>query len=362
MLRHLAVLAALLCASLALTAAPAGAFEKAIWGPITRNGVNEFPLYHALGVKIYQDDLYWDQIAPSKPADPTNPRDPAYQWPAQIAQEISLAKRYRMRVMLQLISSPAWANGGHQGFGWAPQNPLDFAQFAEAAAREYPSVHLWMVWGEPTKEGNFEPELPQQQLQPLDSAEQAAPHLYARMLDGAYGALKHVNRRNLVIGGSTFTTGQIDPQQWLANMVLPNGKPPRLDMWGHNPFSYSQPSFSAAPSPLGEVQFSDLPELERWLRHHFHRTIPLFLSEFEIPTQRDCTFNFWVDPGEAAHWVTDALRLSRRTSWIYALGWINLYDSAPFTCGDGSAYPYEAGGLFYANGKPKPDYYAFKNG
>ena len=136
----------------------ADAFAKAIWGQITRNGVNQFPLYHQLGVRIFQMDLDWSQVAPTRPADPTNPADPAYEWPADVQQALTDAAPYHMRVLLQLINAPAWADGGHSGPGWAPRNPADFAAFAQAAAREYPGVHLWMIWGEPTKTGNFVPE------------------------------------------------------------------------------------------------------------------------------------------------------------------------------------------------------------
>jgi len=66
------------------------------------------------------------------------------------------ASRYHMRVALQIIGAPSWANGG-KPWNWAPHNPRDFANFAIAAARRYPSVHLWMVWVEPSRKYNFEP-------------------------------------------------------------------------------------------------------------------------------------------------------------------------------------------------------------
>jgi hypothetical protein len=137
-------------AALALTAPTAAqAFSKAIWGPVTRHGVNQFPLYRQLGVSIYQADLPWADVAPRRPADPSNPADPAYRWPAQIQQAISQAKRFHMRLLLQIIGAPGWANGGHS-WQWASTRPGDYAAFATAAARQYPSVHLWMVWGSPT--------------------------------------------------------------------------------------------------------------------------------------------------------------------------------------------------------------------
>lgn len=265
----LALIAALLAPSSAL------AFSKAIWGPVYRDGTNQFPLYHQLGVSIYEADLQWNQVAPRRPRHPGDPADPAYHWPAALEQATQQARRFHMRVLLQLIGTPAWANGGHGDPSWAPRNPQDFATFAAAAARHYRGVHLWMVWGEPTHPGNFHPITKALPGARLTAAERAAPHIYARMLDAAYGALKRVSRRNLVIGGCTYTTGLLDPLQWIQNLRLPDGRPPRMDMYAHNPFSFKAPSFSVGSSPFDEVQFSDLPELGRWIDRYLHRGLSI---------------------------------------------------------------------------------------
>jgi hypothetical protein len=341
-----------LAAAIALPSS-ASAFSKAIWGQVYRNGVNQFPLYRQLGVKIFEISLNWEQVAPTRPADPTNPADPAYEWPSEIDQAVALAKRFHMQVLIQLIDTPPWANGGHADPIWAPRHAPDFAAFATAAARRYRSVHLWMIWGEPTKPGNFQP-LPTKVVPggPLTSAQRAAPHIYARVLNAAYGGLKSVSRRNLVIGGNTYTTGALDPLQWIRNLRLPDGRAPRMDMYGHNPFTYKQPSFSDSIDPFDEVQFSDLHELAGWIDRYLRPGMPIFLSEFTIPTAADQEFNFWVDPPVAARWVTAAFKLSRAWNRIYALGWIHVYDDPP------TSY----GGLLTAAGQPKPDFRAFARG
>jgi hypothetical protein len=341
-------LAALL---LALAPAPASAFSKAIWGDVYRNGVNQFPIYHRLGVRIYEASLDWAQIAPTRPRHPTNPNDPAYQWPAALQQAITQARIYHMRVLFQIIFTPSWANGGH-GQSAPPRHPSAFAQFAEAAARHYRSVHLWMIWGEPTRAPNFSLTATTIPDHPLTRAQKRAPHVYAQLLNGAYGTLKHVSRRNLVIGGCTYTTGNTDTQQWIENLRLPDGKRPRMDMYAHNPFSTQAPTFTRAPSPLGEVQFSDLHELARWIDHYLRRGMPIFLSEFTIPTAPDQEFNYWVNATVAGQWVTQALREARHWHRIYGLGWIHVYDDPP------ASY----GGLLTQNGVPKPDFDAFENG
>jgi hypothetical protein len=250
---------ALVLAITALTPAPASAFNKAIWGEVYRGGVNQFPLYHKLGVGIYEASLAWSDVAPRRPRHATNPSDPAYRWPAAVGEAVSQARRYHMRVLLQMIFTPPWANGGGAA-NVPPRNPRDYAAFAKAAARKFPSVHLWMIWGEPDRTANFSLTQRVAPGTPLTPAQQAAPHAYAQLLDDAYGQLKSLSPHNLVLGGSTWSGGNIDTQRWIENLRLPNGRRPRMDIYAHNPFSDKAPSFSQPFSPLGQVQFSDLPE------------------------------------------------------------------------------------------------------
>ena len=359
----LAVLAVCLtCALPAVTASPAAAFSKAIWGHATYNGVDQFPMYKQLGVSIIELDLNWSEVAPTRPAQATNPSDPAYVWPASIQQMITEAASYHMRVLLQVIGSPPWANGGHPEWGWAPLKAPSYVSFVRAAAREYPSVHLWMIWGEPTKVGNFMPMQPALAGAALNSSQRASVELYAEMLDGSYGALKAISKKNLVIGGCSYTSGAIDPLQWIENLRLPDRKPPRMDMYAHNPFSYESPVFTRAPNEFGEIQFANLPELAGLVDRYLHRGLPLFLSEWTIPTANDETFNFAVDPSVAAQWVTEALRESRAWHRIYALGWVNVYDIGPCSSVTNATGSLECGGLLSAGGSPKSDFYAFARG
>jgi hypothetical protein len=329
---------------------------KAIWGPISRNGVSQFPLYHRLGVGIYEMTVNWATVAASRPQHPRDPHDPAYHWPSDVDAALSEAARYHMRVLIMGIGAPGWANGGH-ATDYAPLRATEMADFFTAAARRYPSVHLWMVWGEPSRAPNFRPLTPAPPTaRRLTSAQAWAPRHYAQILDASYGALKAVSRRNLIIGGDTYTTGDISTGQWLRYMRLPNGHPPRLDLYGHNPFCFRDPDLHNPPSPDGEVDFSDLGRLARLVDRNLapsHHHIRLFLSEWTIPTAPDSEFNIYVTPALQAKWIRDAWRIVRHSSFIYALGWIHVYDDPP----GGSQ-----GGLLYDNGKPKPGYAAWNAG
>jgi hypothetical protein len=320
-----------------------------------RDGQSLFPTYRALGTKIYEDDLFWNAIARHRPRHPRSPADPAYAWPPEVDQAIREAKRYGMQVALQIIGAPRWANG-NKAPKWATFGKRRFADFAIAASRRYPSVHLWMIWGEPDRSHNFRPLTPARPFLPLNAHQRIAPHLYARILDAAYGALKRVSSANVVIGGMTDTAASISPQQWIENMRLPDGRAPRLDMYGHNPFNSRAPNLSNPPSPGQQLDFSDLGRLAQLVDSNLGRPEnpepKLFLSEWTIPTAADLEFNFYVDPRVQALWITDALRIARQDPRIYALGWIHLYDTPPQS----------AGGLIQANGKKKPGFFAWKHG
>jgi hypothetical protein len=213
-----------------------------------------------------------------------------------------------------------------------------------------------MVWGEPMRRKNWRPLTPARPYQLLNAKQRVAPHKYAQMLDAAYEALHAVSPLNKVIGGMTDTTGEITPRQWIENMRLPDGRPPRLDMYGHNPFSVRAPKLNNPISPFQQYDFSDVGRLaelvDRNLGTAANPAPPLFLSEWTIPTAPDREFNYYVDPRLQAIWITDAFSVMRQRPDIFALGWIHLYDSPPST----------TGGLIRADGRKKPGYYAWKAG
>jgi len=347
-----------------VVAGPAGAHhgstKKAIWGPTTPDA---FRTYHALGAGIYEMPVNWRAVARRRPVKPADPRDSAYAWPGEVDVAIRQADRYGMRVMLMIIGTPAWANGGREG-NWAPHRAADLAAFAKAAARRYRSVRLWMVWGEPTRQPNFMPLDPETPGARLTAQEKSAPRRYARMLDASYGALKDVSRRNVVIGGNSYTTGDISPLNWIRAMRMPSGRRPRMDMYGHNPFTLRRPDLSQSlfRPPTGYADFSDLDAVMRWLDRHGYRDrrgrqLRIFISEWTLPTDHpNHEFNFWVTHAVQASWLCDALRIVRRHRRLYTLGWIGLYDDPPKPEGDEVNR-----GLLDFEGRRKASFYAFRD-
>lgn len=343
----------------AAQAAPARSIEKGFWGPTQVDGVSQFGIYEDLGVTLFQYQMRWDFVAPTKPSNPTDPTDPAYQWPADLDYAIKEGRRHHIGVLLMLIGSPPWANGDRP-FEYAPDRPSDFAAFARAASRRYPSVRYWMIWGEPSRSANFKPLVEQPLGTPATAAQRRAPRRYARLLDAAYGQLKAERRSNLVIGGNTYVTGDVRAPVWMKGMKLPNGRPPRMDLYGHNPFSFRNPDLRNPPSAQDLVDFSDLGRFDRQIQRYLgrprHKRIRLFLSEFTIPTAPDREFNFHVSRATQAKWITNAFKVARRVNAV-GLGWVHLYDEAPVP-----GFTMVNGGLLTYDGRRKPGFYAFKRG
>ena len=349
---------------LALPAPPArAALKKGMWGPVNVNGASQFPVYRELGATVYNTGLNWRNVAGRRPTNARDPRDPAYQWPAGISDAVEQAAAYRIQVAIYVTATPAWANGG-QPPNWVPSNPADYADFLVAAARRYPSVRFWIVWGEPTRAGNFYP-IPSRThpSAPLPQAAKRTVRYYAQMLDTSYAALKGVSKRKIVIGGNSFTVGDISPLNWIRYLRLPNGRRPRMDLYGHNPFSARRPRLSERAVVRGYADFSDLDDLAHWLDRFYGRDprgkpMRIWIGEWSVPTDHGSyIFNFWTTRQVQASWLRAALRIARSWPRIFAFNWLALYDEPPRSAGDETNW-----GLINHTGRRKPAFWVFRRG
>lgn len=340
-----------LCAAIGFVgvqpAAPAEAALKAMWGPsVLPDGSSAFPIYKRLGVQVLQHQISWRAVATARPANPRDPADPAYRWPSSLDAVVAEADRNGIRTALMVKRTPDWANG-NRGEQWVPTRMRDYSDFLVATARHYPTVKHWMIWGEPTRGDAFKPMSPNSTR---------GPRLYAQMLDLAYGALKSVRRRNVVIGGMTWTVGVVSASKFIRWMKLPNGRRPRIDWFGHNPFSVRSPRLSRRPYSDAVRDVSDVDTLHRELRRAYRgrRAPRLWLSEFTVSARRtNRAFSFFVSERQQARWLSAAYRIACSKRYIAGLGWYTLLDEPDQTAGLTS-------GLLDFTGKPKPAYTAYR--
>jgi len=321
---------ALLLGSVSTAEARSG-FLNSLWGPIKfppgqagcagPERCSAFPYYRQLGVEVFQYQLQWDRIAPTQPANPGNPADPAYQWSGELKFAVDRARANGMKVMFMLKGSPGWANGGRSP-KWAPR-PGAYAAFARAAARKFPGVRHWEIWGESNRAFTFLPK------------GRKGARRYARILDAAYKALNKVRRRNIVIGGMTLSGGpDVTPvPRWLRSLRGKGGKPPRMDWFGHNPYDFRYPRIKQKPISsfrgLNDVDtlWKEVKALYRKRGRRRGRPRKLWLSEWTIQSDHGSfAFSFSVSRRQQAKRLRAGYRLARKLPYVKGLGWYQLSD------------------------------------
>jgi hypothetical protein len=131
-----------------------------------------FQTLSSLDTQVLRVNLYWGgnrwAVANTKPADPTDPGDPAYNW-SLYDRLVRYAAQSHIQVMFSILFTPKWANHG-AGKNRAPTSFAPLRDFAYAAAERYsgfwtppdyqqdpsfgaatplPKVDMWTAWNEP---------------------------------------------------------------------------------------------------------------------------------------------------------------------------------------------------------------------
>ena len=226
----------------------------------------------ALGVRVVRFTLRWDQIARTRPSVPTDPTDSAYDW-SETEPVLEGLHEHGIDVVLQLLGTPSWANGGRPS-NRAPTSGRTFAAFASAAAHEYPWVRRWLIWNEPNQV---------RWLRPASAATYAT-----KLLNPAYIAIHEAIRGAQVAGGGTAprgSTGGVSPIAWLSAMHAAHA---RLDAYAHNPYPLDPKRESPLEGGCGHCTTitmatlgrltalvgRDFPRARIWLTEYGYQTNP----------------------------------------------------------------------------------------
>jgi hypothetical protein len=174
----------------------------------------------------------------------------------------------------------------------------------------------------------------------------------------------HAIRRDVVVvGGNVHPAGWNDhtttaPDTFVRNMVLPNGRRPRMDIFGINPYT-ERPLNMALPQRPGRVDFNDLDWLLRQLDRYWPgRRLQIFIEEFGWNTEHEASgWLYYVSRQKQAMDLTKAYRMAAQLGRINTMCWFQLYDSPPSK--QGSQWQNWTSGLRTWNGVKKPSWRAF---
>jgi hypothetical protein len=331
------------------------------------------------GAGIVRISLTWRDVVSQRPIAPANPADPAYDF-SSIDAAVTGAAARGLEPMLVVNAAPDFAEGNNApndayGGTWLP-DPGDYKNFMTAVATRYsgsflglPRVRYYETWNEPNLWVYLEPQ--------WENGEPVVADTYRRLQNAAYDAVHSVDAGNRSIAGSLAPYGddkgglRVRPLVFLRRLFcltdsLKKSKQcqgeTRLDLLSHHPINLSGPPRQSAVNP-DDASSPDLKNVTKVLRAAERvgtaaggKRHPVWVSEFWWETKPDGGHQAIPSLKKHARWLEEAMYLYWRQGAKVAI-WFLLYDE-PFD-------PQHRGdsvqsGLFFADGRKKPAYTAFR--
>lgn len=348
-----------------------GIYDEAqtLYGPVPTT----FALFNTLHVQEVRLNLYWGGkygVARSRPADPTNPNDPAYNW-TLYDRTVNYASQYGIHIIFSIYGTPGWANGG-KAENVAPTNGIDLRNFAYAAARRYsgtvpgadgrllPVVNDWLAWNEPNNPIFLSPQY--ERVGGTWVMESAFE--YAKICNAIYNGIHATLVKNeRVACGGTAPRGNNSPGSSRPSVsplaFLRAVKKDGLitfDAWAHHPYygapseTPSEPPTASKGSPVTAVTLGNIDSLIK-LVTQLYGPKPIWITEYGYQTNPPDK-DFGVSLANQAKYLTQAFAIAKANPRIQMMLWFLLKDE-PNLSGWQS-------GLITYGGKKKPAFAAFQ--
>jgi hypothetical protein len=368
------VVVVLVAALFAATAQPAdssrylriGIYDEAqtLYGPVDKTMITLKQLH----VQELRLNLYWGArygVATRRPAQPTNPADPAYDW-SLYDRTVRYANQYGIHVLFSIYGTPSWANGG-LGPNHVPTNAIDLRNFAVAAAKRYggqypdgqggflPPVREWLAWNEPNNPLFLSPQFKGKTIQSAID--------YTKICNAVYSGIHatlYANER--VACGVTGPRGNNDPSSSRPSVsplaflrAVKKAGLKKFDAWAHHPY-YSGPSDTPTTKPTGArggsptaITLGNFTDLTKLLTQLYGNK-RVWITEYGYQTNPPDRL-VGVSYAKQAAYLTQAFGIARKNPRVDMMLWFLLKDE-PTLAGWQS-------GLETASGKKKPSFAAF---
>jgi hypothetical protein len=309
------------------------------------------------GARVIRTTVFWMQAAPRRPADPTNPFDPAYRL-SDVDELDRLAKAHGIELLLTIWGTPTWANGGLKP-NHPPLDAGDLGDFAQALAARYsgrhagfPRVRLFSIWNEPNLEQFLAPQFD-------DAGNSVSPQAYARLVNAGYAGIKRADPDALVAIGETSAHGQDAPSRdriqdshspgRFAHLLAEVRPKIHFDAWAQHPYPTRPGRPPDAHVHWPGMGLSSIGRFGDALDDWFGRSnIPLWLTEYGHETRPEDPFG--VSRSTQARFAREALSLAADDSRVRMFVWFVLRDTP--------GNPWQSG-LIDDTGQPKPALAAF---
>ena len=293
------------------------------------------------GVAFTRVDVSWSAVAPTRPAAPTDPNDPAYQWTRYDEVLDGLAAR-RIEPLVDFSGSPGWANGG-KGPEVAPDVEA-YGAFVHAFATRYrgqgrPRVRLYEPWDEPNTPLKLMPQWDASGTKP------ASPAIYAGLLNRAFTEIKAVSSDAIIVGSSAGDietsappAGGVSVLDWTAALTVLH---PRMDAVAQ----HIEPSIAPSAPSDAVPSFATLPRLMQEL-DQLAPGAPVLITRFGYGTAAG-----GLTEADQAAFVTQGLQRLAAAPRVRLVIWGSVRDTAE-----------RQFGLLRQDGAEKPAWSVFATG
>ncbi len=330
---------------------PIGFFDDPTfrWSPTRADNLRQASV---AGASVIHTTATWATIASAKPANPANGDDPAYKL-ADLDELVFQSGIYGLRVMIDINGTPKWANGG-KAPNVMPTRLADLTAFAKMLATRYSghqghgTVALWSVWNEPNLQLFLTPQYVGKTI--------VGPANYAKLYKAAYAGIKSGSPLSKVAIGETSARGRDKPLAGVSASVAPGtfakylAKVPGLkfDAWAHHPYPTSPNLPPTQRVRYPNVTLSTLPAFEKSLKTLFHRSVPVWITEYGHETKPPDPHG--VSYAVQAKYAVQAMTIAKNDPNVQMFIWFVFHDS--------TGNPWQSG-LYAANGSQKPAYDPF---
>jgi hypothetical protein len=283
------------------------------------------------GATIVRLLVQWNLVAPQRPANATNPFDPAYKFD-DVDEAVRAAQEQGQEAMLTISGTPRWSGGGNPNR--MPRRVDDFKRFAQAIASRYsgrfvgyPFVRFWSVWNEPNLNLFLTPQF-------NAAGRSVAPANYAKLYSAAYAGIKAGNALAKVAIGETSARGRDRRVPGVSDTHSP-GKfaelvaraNPRLkfDAWAHHPYPFNPNSRPSQIVKWPNVSLASLPRFVTSLNTWFRRTSSkIWVTEYGHQTRPEDSFG--VPYATQAAYVRQAVGIAKKMPFVDMFIWFVYQD------------------------------------